>query len=195
MGRHIRNYLIKQQEIIINSFEHILLNLKRGSAGSVIPLFKRQIANGGPVTVTDKRIIRYFMTIPEASQLVLQSGAIANNGELFVLDMGQPVKIMNLAENMIRLSGVQGIEIIETGLRPGEKLYEELLVKTEELDKTDNSMIFIERDTALSQEEIYQKIQVLKDACDTGDDLIAKEALRSVVPTFKRPEDVNKEIA
>lgn len=106
-----------------------------GSAGSVIPLFKRQIANGGPVTVTDKRIIRYFMTIPEASQLVLQSGAMANNGELFVLDMGQPVKIMDLAENMIRLSGVQGIEIVETGLRPGEKLYEELLVKTEELDK------------------------------------------------------------
>lgn len=166
-----------------------------GSAGSVIPLFKRQIVNGGPVTVTDKRIIRYFMTIPEASQLVLQSGAIANNGELFVLDMGQPVKIMDLAENMIRLSGVQGIEIIETGLRPGEKLYEELLVKTEELDKTDNSMIFIERDTALNKEEIYKKIKVLRDACDTGDDLIAKEALRSVVPTFKTPEEVNKEIA
>ena len=166
-----------------------------GSAGSVIPLFKRQIANGGPVTVTDKRIIRYFMTIPEASQLVLQSGAIANNGELFVLDMGQPVKIMDLAENMIRLSGVQGIEIIETGLRPGEKLYEELLVKTEELDKTDNSLIFIERDTALSKEEIYRKIDVLRNACDTGDDLIAKEALRSVVPTFKTPEEVNKEIA
>ena len=166
-----------------------------GSAGSVIPLFKRQIANGGPVTVTDKRIIRYFMTIPEASQLVLQSGAIANNGELFVLDMGQPVKIMDLAENMIRLSGVQGIEIIETGLRPGEKLYEELLVKTEELDKTDNSMIFIERDTPVSEEEINRKIQTLRTACDTGDDLIAKEALRSVVPTFKTPEEVNKEIA
>ena len=157
-----------------------------GSAGSVIPLFKRQIANGGPVTVTDKRIIRYFMTIPEASQLVLQSGAIANNGELFVLDMGQPVKIMDLAENMIRLSGVQGIEIVETGLRPGEKLYEELLVKTEELDKTDNRMIFIERDTALSQEEIYQKIQVLKDACDTGDDLIAKEVLRECCSNIQK---------
>lgn len=166
-----------------------------GSAGSVIPLFKRQIANGGPVTLTDKRIIRYFMTIPEASQLVLQSGAIANNGELFVLDMGQPVKILDLAENMIRLSGVQGVKIIETGLRPGEKLYEELLVNTEELDKTDNSLIFIERDKALSKEEIYKKIQTLRDACDTGDDLTAKEALRSVVPTFRRPEEVNKNIA
>lgn len=166
-----------------------------GSAGSVIPLFKRQIANGGPVTVTDKRIIRYFMTIPEASQLVLQSGAIANNGELFVLDMGQPVKIMDLAENMIRLSGVHGIEIVETGLRPGEKLYEELLVKTEELDKTDNSMIFIERDAALSKEEINKKLEVLRAACDMGDDQKAKEALRSVVPTFKKPEDVNKDIA
>lgn len=165
-----------------------------GSAGSVIPLFKRQIANGGPVTVTDKRIIRYFMTIPEASQLVLQSGAIANNGELFVLDMGQPVKIMDLAENMIRLSGVQGISVIETGLRPGEKLFEELLVKTEDLDKTSNSMIFIERDTALSAEEIDKKLEILKEACEQEDDLVAKEALRSVVPTFRRPEDVNKEV-
>ena len=163
-----------------------------GSAGSVIPLFKRQIANGGPVTITDKRIIRYFMTIPEASQLVLQSGAIANNGELFVLDMGKPVKIMDLAENMIRLSGVHGVEIVETGLRPGEKLYEELLVKTEELDKTSNSMIFIERDKALSAEEIDARLDALKKACETGDDLAAKEALRSAVPTFKRPEEVNK---
>ena len=166
-----------------------------GSNGSVIPLFKKQIAKGGPVTVTHPDIIRYFMTIPEAVSLVLQAGTYAKGGEIFVLDMGQPVKIMDLAENMIRLSGVQGIEIVETGLRPGEKLYEELLVKTEELDKTDNSMIFIERDNALSKEEIYKKINVLRDACDTGDDLIAKEALRSVVPTFKRPEDVNKEIA
>lgn len=163
-----------------------------GSAGSVIPLFKHQIASGGPVTLTDKRITRYFMTIPEASQLVLQSGAIANNGELFVLDMGEPVKILDLAENMIRLSGVKGIKIIETGLRPGEKLYEELLTNTEELVKTDNSLIFIEKDKPLSKEEIYNKIQILKDACNTGNDITAKEALRSVVPTFRRPEEVNE---
>lgn len=135
------------------------------------------------------------MTIPEALQLVLQSGATANNGELFVLDMGQPVKIMDLAENMIRLSGVQGIEIIETGLRPGEKLYEELLVKTESLDTITNSMIFIERDSPLSEDGISNKLKVLKDAYDTGDNLSTKEALRSVVSTFKRPEEVNKEIA
>lgn len=163
-----------------------------GSAGSVIPLFKHQIASGGPVTLTDKRITRYFMTIPEASQLVLQSGAIANNGELFVLDMGEPVKILDLAENMIRLSGVKGIKIIETGLRPGEKLYEELLTNTEELVKTDNSLIFIEKDKPLSKEEIYNKIQMLRDACNTGNDITAKEALRSVVPTFRRPEEVNE---
>lgn len=162
-----------------------------GSAGSVIPLFKRQIANGGPITITDKRIIRYFMTIPEASQLVLQSGAMAKNGDLFVLDMGQPVKILDLAENMIRLSGVQGINIIETGLRPGEKLWEELLVKTEELDQTENKLIFIERDTPCSKEEVDHKLEILLKACETGDDLIAKEALREVVPTFKRPEEVN----
>lgn len=164
-----------------------------GSAGSVIPLFKRQIASGGPVTLTDKRIIRYFMTIPEASQLVLQSGAMANNGELFVLDMGQPVKIYDLAQNMINLSGVQGIEIIETGLRPGEKLYEELLVKTEELDTTDNELIFIEREEPISFEKVEEKLQILAKACESEDDNGVREALRSVVPTFKHPEEVNKD--
>ncbi len=163
-----------------------------GSAGSVIPLFKRQISNGGPITITDKRIIRYFMTIPEASQLVLQSGAMANNGELFVLDMGQPVKILDLAQNMLRLSGVTGIEIIETGLRPGEKLYEELLVKTEELDKTDNALIFIERDTPCSREEIDDKLELLRKACLSDDDATAREALRAAVPTYKTPEEVNR---
>ena len=167
-----------------------------GSAGSVIPLFKKQIANGGPVTLTDKRIIRYFMTIPEASQLVLQSGAMAKNGELFVLDMGKPVKILELAENMIRLSGFEpykDIDIIETGLRPGEKLYEELLIKTEELDKTENSMIFIERDEPLPLEEIQVKLDMLHQAIDTEDDDTARNALREVVPTFHKPEEVNRE--
>ena len=163
-----------------------------GSAGSVIPLFKRQIAKGGPVTLTDKRIIRYFMTIPEASQLVLQSGAMANNGELFVLDMGQPVKILDLARNMIKLSGTHDIEIVETGLRPGEKLYEELLIKSQTLTKTDNDLIFIEKDTPLSKEEIDEKLEVLKEAIESEDDNDAREALRSVVPTFRRPEEINQ---
>ena len=165
-----------------------------GSAGSVIPLFKKQIAHGGPITLTDKRIIRYFMTIPEASQLVLESGAIAKNGELFVLDMGQPVKILDLAENMIRLSGLEpgkDIEIIETGLRPGEKLYEELLVRTEELDKTDNDLICIERDTPITMDQLEDKLSILQTACTTGDDDKVREALRTVVPTFHRPEEVN----
>ena len=165
-----------------------------GSAGSVIPLFKKQIAKGGPVTLTDKRIIRYFMTIPEASQLVLQSGAMANNGELFVLDMGQPVKILDLAENMIKLSGAHDIEIVETGLRPGEKLFEELLIKSDTLTKTDNDLIFIEKDTPLSKEEINKKLQVLQKAIENEDDNDAREALRSVVPTFGRPEEINKQV-
>ncbi|KIR02485.1 UDP-N-acetylglucosamine 4,6-dehydratase [Lachnospiraceae bacterium TWA4] len=165
-----------------------------GSAGSVIPLFKKQIANGGPITLTDRRIIRYFMTIPEASQLVLQSGAMANNGELFVLDMGQPVKILDLAENMIQLLGASDIEIIETGLRPGEKLYEELLVKTEELDKTDNKLIYIERDEPLREEEVTQRLQKLYDACKTNDNDLVKRVLKQVVPTYKSPEEVNKKL-
>lgn len=162
-----------------------------GSAGSVISLFKRQIANGGPITVTDKRIIRYFMTIPEAAQLVLQSGAMAKNGELFVLDMGQPVKILDLAQSMIRLSGVNGIDIIETGLRPGEKLYEELLVKREECDKTENSLILIERDTPCSKNEIDEKIELLQEACSTEDDETVRAALKKVVPTYRSPDEVN----
>lgn len=161
-----------------------------GSAGSVIPLFKRQIAAGGPITLTDKRITRYFMTIPEASQLVLASGAMAKNGELFVLDMGQPVHILDLAENMIRLSGAQGIQIVETGLRPGEKLYEELLVKTEELDKTDNELIFIERDVPVTMEQLRQKLSILRQAIATDDDEAVRNAMKQVVPTYKSPEEV-----
>lgn len=162
-----------------------------GSAGSVIPLFKRQIGAGGPVTVTDKRIIRYFMTIPEASQLVLQSGAMAQNGELFVLDMGKPVRIYDLAQNMIKLSGIEDIEIVETGLRPGEKLYEELLVKTEELRKTENDLIFIETDDPLTKEELDEKLEKLRAAVAANSDEVVKQTMMEVVPTFKRPEEVN----
>ena len=167
-----------------------------GSAGSVIPLFKRQIAQGGPVTLTDKRIIRYFMTIPEASQLVLCSAAMAKNGELFVLDMGQPVRIYDLATNMIRMSGLEpdkDIEIKEIGLRPGEKLYEELLVKTEELDKTDNELIFIERDKPLSLDEVDVMLDKLHKGVEHGDDVNMKNIIKEVVPTFIEKEEANKE--
>lgn len=165
-----------------------------GSNGSVIPLFRRQIANGGPVTVTDKRITRFFMTIPEASQLVMTSGAMAKNGELYVLDMGKPVKIYDLAEEMIRLSGLEphkDIEIVETGLRPGEKLYEELLIKTEEMDKTENDLIFIERDKPLSEKQIREKLDILKNALATGHNTTVRKALMEVVPTYHTPEEVN----
>ena len=165
-----------------------------GSAGSVIPLFRRQISAGGPVTLTDKRIIRYFMTIPEASQLVIQSGAMAKNGELFVLDMGKPIKILELAENMIRLSGFEpykDIDIVEMGLRPGEKLYEELLVRGENLGKTANELIFTETDIPLSAEELKERLDSLRRAVDTGDDCVVKAALHKAVPTFRSPEEIN----
>ena len=167
-----------------------------GSNGSVIPLFKRQIESGGPITITDRRIIRYFMTIPEASQLVLQSGAMSKNGELYVLDMGKPIKILELAENMILLSGLrpyEDIDILETGLREGEKLYEELLIQNEELDRTDNELIFIERDEPQTPSAIQEKLAVLRQALDTGDDNTVREALHRAVPTFHTPEEVNAE--
>ena len=170
-----------------------------GSNGSVIPLFREQIKQGGPVTITDKRIIRYFMTIPEASQLVMQAGFMAKDGELFVLDMGKPVKIYDLAYNMIKLSGFtpnEDIKIEEIGLRPGEKLYEELLIKTEHLEKTDNKKIFIEKDKPLSREEVRDKLIILRDAVAESKGEIAspliKEAMKRAVPTFVDPEEVNK---
>ena len=165
-----------------------------GSNGSVIPLFKRQIASGGPITLTDKRITRYFMTIPEASQLVMISGAMAKNGELYVLDMGKPIRILDLATDLIKLSGLEpykDIDIVEVGLRPGEKLYEELLVKTEELDKTDNDLIFVERDRPLSDAQIREKLDILRKALATGSNHVVKQALMDVVPTYHTPEEVN----
>ncbi len=165
-----------------------------GSNGSVVPLFKRQIAAGGPVTVTDKRIIRYFMTIPEAAQLVLQAGAQARKNELFVLNMGQPVKILDLAENLIRLSGYtpyQDIEIVETGLRPGEKLYEELLIASRDIEQTENSQIFIERQPAITPGELEQKLKLLRAALEEDNPAAIRWALHQVVPTFHEPEEVN----
>ena len=176
------------------SFAAVRFGNVLGSNGSVIPLFKKQIAEGGPVTITDKRIIRYFMTIPEASQLVIQAGAMAKKGELFVLDMGKPVRIYDLAVNMIRLSGLEpekDIEIREIGLRPGEKLYEELLMKTEQLDKTNNNMIFIERDTPLTRQEVDEKLRILMDAVNARSGI--REAIAAVVPTFQTPEHANRD--
>ena len=166
------------------------------SNGSVVPLFKKQIAAGGPLTVTDKRIIRYFMTIPEATQLVLTCGALSENGELFALDMGKPMSILSMAENMIRLSGLEpyrDIDIVEIGLRPGEKLYEELLIDFDKLQRTQNDMIFVEHDAPLTADEITAKLATLHAACDTLDDKAVYHALQTTVPTFHPAEEVNQE--
>ncbi len=166
-----------------------------GSNGSVIPLFRRQIAAGGPVTVTDPNIIRYFMTIPEAVSLVLQAGAYAKGGEIFVLDMGQPVRILDLAENLIRLSGYkvgEDIKIVFTGLRPGEKLYEEMLMNEEGMKETANRQIHIGRPIELDEDTFFRQLQTLKEAAYTEDPRI-RELVRDIVPTYRRNTDVNQE--
>ncbi len=170
-----------------------------GSNGSVIPLFRNQIAAGGPITITDRRIIRYFMTIPEASGLVMQAGAMAGSGDLFVLDMGKPIKIIELAESIIKLSNLRpyiDIDIVETGLRPGEKLYEELLIKTENLTKTPNNLIFIEHDAPLSREAVDGKLKLLNEAVAAAENELGaksiKDAMKQAVPTFHDPGEVNR---
>lgn len=157
-----------------------------GSNGSVIPLFKKQIAEGGPVTVTDKDIIRYFMTIPEAVALVLQASYYAEGGEIFVLDMGDPVRIDDMARNLIRLSGYEPdveIPIVYTGLRPGEKLYEELLMDEEGLQDTANEMIHIGHPIDMDDDWFEEKLKLL-DKVSRQDSARIKEIVAEIVPTY-----------
>lgn len=157
-----------------------------GSNGSVVPLFKQQIRKGGPVTVTHPDIIRYFMTIPEAVSLVLQAGAYAQGGEIFILDMGEPVKILDLAENMIRLSGLvpgEDIEIKFTGLRPGEKLYEELLIDDDNKKETANKRIFIGQPIKIDEAEFDEKMKELEKATFSEDENI-RQVVKKLVPEY-----------
>ena len=165
-----------------------------GSNGSVIPLFKKQIEQGGPVTVTHPDIIRYFMTIPEAVSLVLQAGAYAKGGEIFVLDMGEPVKIYDLAVNLIRLSGYtpnEDIMITFTGLRPGEKLYEEMLMDEEGLQDTENHMIHIGKPIEINEEQFEENLYKLGEAAN-GEEAVVRELVQRIVPTYRYGQaDIN----
>jgi FlaA1/EpsC-like NDP-sugar epimerase len=163
-----------------------------GSNGSVIPLFKKQIEAGGPVTVTHPDIIRYFMTIPEAVSLVLQAGYYAKGGEIFILDMGEPVKIDTMARNMIRLSGYEpdvDIKVEYTGLRPGEKLYEELLMKEEGLQETDNKLIHIGKPIEMDDAKFAEQLDRLAKASKMEVSNM-KEIVEEIVPTYKRKQEV-----
>ena len=163
-----------------------------GSNGSVIPLFRRQIENGGPVTVTHRDMIRYFMTIPEAVSLVMQAGAYAKGGEIFVLDMGDPVRIDDLARNMIRLSGLEpdvDIQVVYTGIRPGEKLFEELLMSEEGLEKTANDLIFVGHPNGFSDEGLMQSLDRLEAMSNENSPAIVDE-IAALVTTYHR-ETVN----
>lgn len=167
-----------------------------GSNGSVIPLFKKQMEAGGPVTVTHPDIIRYFMTIPEAVSLVMEAGALAHGGEIFVLDMGEPVKIADLAKNLIRLSGYTlgvDMDIVYTGLRPGEKLYEELLTKEEGLRKTPNNLIYIGKPLEFNEVHFLSQLRVLEEAA-SNESRDVKEIVSRIVPTYTiKPEDKKRD--
>ncbi len=179
-------------EFVTTRFGNVL-----GSNGSVIPLFKRQIEQGKPVTVTHPDIIRYFMTIPEAVNLVLEAASFAHGGEIFVLDMGQPVKIVTLAENLIRMYGkvpYKDVEIKFTGLRPGEKLLEELLMNEEGLQKTKNKLIYIGKQIPIELDTFVNQLWTLKNAAQENDDKTAINALHDIVPTFTTPEEFNKTV-
>ena len=189
----IVQYLAQQHEgrteFVTTRFGNVL-----GSNGSVIPLFKKQIEQGRPVTVTHPDIIRYFMTIPEAVNLVMEAAAIAKGGEIFVLDMGEPVKIVTLAENLIRMYGKEpykDVEIRFTGLRPGEKIKEELLMNEEGLQKTSNKLIFICKQIEIDEETFAFRLDLLRNAALRNNEKIAVDALHKMVPTFTTPEKFN----
>lgn len=183
---------ISETDFVAVRFGNVL-----GSNGSVIPLFKEQIENGGPVTVTHPDIIRYFMLIPEAVSLVLQAGAYANGGEIFILDMGSPVKIRELAENLIRLSGHipgEDIEIKYTGLRDGEKLYEELLISEEGIQKTQNDLIYVARPMEFDSENLFNKISYMREIMEGASSRQIVDVIKELVPTFKPQNEAYKDI-
>jgi FlaA1/EpsC-like NDP-sugar epimerase len=164
-----------------------------GSRGSVIPLFKNQIENGGPITITHPKMIRYFMTIPEASKLVVQAGAYGKGGEVFILDMGDPVRILDLAEDLVRLSGLEvgkDIEIKFTGIRPGEKLFEELLTASEGITATRNRKIFIARPEEVDDEILMDQVASLEEAARMGKSHKIIKALQKIVPSFSPNRDM-----
>jgi FlaA1/EpsC-like NDP-sugar epimerase len=177
---------ISKTEFVAVRFGNVL-----GSNGSVVPIFKQQVNEGGPVTVTHKEITRYFMTIPEASQLVLQAGSMAHGGEIFILDMGEPVKIVNLAEDVIRLSGYEPYEdipIVFTGLRPGEKLYEELLMDEEGITETRHDKIHIGKPLEINHESLVAKIREFEQKLSEMNDNSIKIKMQEFVPTYKRED-------
>ena len=192
----IVQYLAQQHEgiteFVTTRFGNVL-----GSNGSVIPLFKRQIEQGKAVTVTHPDIIRYFMTIPEAVSLVMEAAAIAEGGEIFVLDMGQPVRIVTLAENLIRMYGKRpyiDVPIQFTGLRPGEKIKEELLMNEEGLKKTSNKLIFIGKQIEIDESDFAERLRTLRDSASKNDEKLAVQALHDMVPTFITPEEFNNKL-
>lgn len=192
----IVQYLSQQKEgrtqFVTTRFGNVL-----GSNGSVIPIFKRQIEQGKPVTVTHPDIIRYFMTIPEAVSLVMEAAAIAHGGEIFVLDMGQPVRIVALAENLIRMYGkipYKDVEIKFTGLRPGEKIKEELLMNEEGLKKTANKLIFIGQQIEIDERDFPSRLRKLRNAAEENDEELAVEAMHEMVSTFITPEEFNNQV-